>query len=172
MVHLDGLEPDALAQVAEIARANPMSKGFLDQILTELRRAGLVHSKHGKHGGYALARPAGDIVVGSVVRVLDGPLAPIRCASVTAYHACDDCADLRACAEGTAPAGGHVRYLSEESRPESSGAGRAPRLAAGRWARFRFSPNASGATCRTVARAGRGQSATSGKKIKDGEIGA
>jgi Rrf2 family protein len=74
-----------------------MSKGFLDQILTELRRAGLVYSKYGKHGGYALARPAEDIVVGSIVRVLDGPLAPIRCASVTAYHACDDCADLRNC---------------------------------------------------------------------------
>jgi Rrf2 family protein len=97
MVHLAGLEPNALAQVAEIAKANSMSKGFLDQILTELRRAGLVYSKHGKHGGYALGRPPENIQVGSIVRVLDGPLAPIRCASVTAYRACDDCADLRNC---------------------------------------------------------------------------
>ena len=97
MIHLAGLEPDGLAQVAEIAKANSMSKGFLDQILTELRRAGLVYSKHGKHGGYALGRPPEDIHVGSIVRVLDGPLAPIRCASVTAYRACDDCADLKHC---------------------------------------------------------------------------
>jgi Rrf2 family protein len=98
MVHLAGLEPNALAQVADIAQANNISKGFLDQILTELRRAGLVYSKHGKRGGYALARPADEISVGNIVRVLDGPLAPIGCASVTAYRACDDCGDLRKCA--------------------------------------------------------------------------
>jgi Rrf2 family protein len=97
MVHLAGLEPDRLAQVADIAQANSISKGFLDQILTELRNAGLVYSKHGKHGGYALARPAHEIRVGNIVRVLDGPLAPIQCASVTAYRACDDCRDLRNC---------------------------------------------------------------------------
>jgi Rrf2 family protein len=97
MVHLAGVEPDALAQVAEIARANCISKGFLDQILTELRHAGLVYSKHGKRGGYGLARPADEIRVGAIVRVLDGPLAPIRCASVTAYRPCDDCGDLRNC---------------------------------------------------------------------------
>jgi Rrf2 family protein len=98
MVHLAGLEPDALAQVADIAQANNISKGFLDQILTELRRAGLVYSKHGKRGGYALARPVDEISVGNIVRVLDGPLAPIGCASVTGYRACDDCGDLRKCA--------------------------------------------------------------------------
>ena len=97
MVHLAGLEPNALAQVADIAQANNISKGFLDQILTELRRAGLVYSKHGKRGGYALARAADEISVGNIVRVLDGPLAPIGCASVTAYRACDDCGDLRKC---------------------------------------------------------------------------
>src|SRR5271154_2663310 len=97
MIHLAGLEPDALAQVAKIAKANSMSKGFLDQILTELRRAGLVYSKHGKHGGYALGRPPVEIHVGSIVRLLAGPLAPIRCAPVAPYRPCDDCADRKHC---------------------------------------------------------------------------
>ncbi len=97
MVHLAGLEPDALAQVADIAAANSISKKFLDQILTDLRRAGLVYSKKGKGGGYALARPAAEIWVGAIVRALDGPLAPISCASVTAFRPCSDCDDLRVC---------------------------------------------------------------------------
>ena len=98
MVHLAGLEPGALAQVADIAETNSISKKFLDHILTELRHAGLVYSKKGKGGGYALAKPAHEIRIGAIVRVLDGPLAPIACASVTAYRPCADCADLKTCA--------------------------------------------------------------------------
>jgi Rrf2 family protein len=66
--------------------------------LTELRNAGFVYSKKGRGGGYALARPAKEIRVGAIIRVLDGPLAPIACASVTAFRPCTDCNDLRACA--------------------------------------------------------------------------
>ncbi|MDI9848915.1 Rrf2 family transcriptional regulator [Rhodoblastus sp. 17X3] len=98
MVHLAGLVPGALAQVQDMADANNIPKKFLDQILSELRNAGLVFSKKGKGGGYALARQASQITVGNIVRVLDGPLAPIQCASVTAYRACDDCSDERTCA--------------------------------------------------------------------------
>ena len=97
MVHLAGLEPGALAQAADIAEANTISKKFLDHILTDLRRAGLVFSRKGKGGGFGLARPAAEIRVGSIVRALDGPLAPISCASVTAFRPCDDCADLTSC---------------------------------------------------------------------------
>lgn len=97
MVHLAGLAPDALAQAADIAETNSISKKFLDHILTELRHAGLIYSKKGKGGGYALARPAHEIRIGAIVRALDGPLAPIACASVTAYRPCDDCADLKTC---------------------------------------------------------------------------
>src|SRR5271166_2613999 len=98
MVHLAGLEPGALAQVADIAESNSISKKFLDHILSELRCAGLVRSKKGKGGGYALAHPAHEIRVGSIVRALDGPLAPIPCASVTAFRPCEDCSDLETCA--------------------------------------------------------------------------
>jgi Rrf2 family protein len=97
MVHLAGLEPGQLAQVADIAQTNSISKKFLDHILTALRNAGLVYSKKGKGGGYALARAAHEIRVGAIVRALDGPLAPIPCASVTAFRPCDDCDDLKSC---------------------------------------------------------------------------
>jgi Rrf2 family protein len=107
MVHLAGLEPGALAQVADIAETNSISKKFLDHILTELRHAGLVYSKKGKGGGYALARPAHEIRIGAIVRVLDGPLAPIPCASVTAFRPCVDCDDLKTCA---------VRQIMVEAR--------------------------------------------------------
>ena len=58
---------------------------------------GFVNSKKGKGGGYTLARSAQDIRVGHIIRVLDGPLAPIQCASKTAYRRCDDCSDEKSC---------------------------------------------------------------------------
>jgi Rrf2 family protein len=98
LVHLAGLPPGQLAFVTDIATANNVPKKFLDGILGDLRKAGFVRSKTGRDGGYRLARPAQDIRVGHVIRVLDGPLAPIACASRTAYQRCDDCADERKCA--------------------------------------------------------------------------
>lgn len=98
MVFLAGVAPGELAQVQDMADRNNIPKKFLDQILSELRNAGFVFSKKGKGGGYALAREAAQISVGQIVRVLDGPLAPIQCASVTAYRPCDDCSDEQACA--------------------------------------------------------------------------
>ena len=77
----------------EAAVAN---RKFLDTILGELRNAAFVRSRKGKTGGYSLARPAAEIMVGHVVRVLDGPLAPIPCASKTRYQPCADC-DVETC---------------------------------------------------------------------------
>lgn len=91
LVHLSRLEPGELAFVGEIATSNSIPKKFLDAILAELRNAGFVQSRKGKDGGYRLARPPAEIKVGHVVRVLDGPLAPIPCASRTRYERCEDC---------------------------------------------------------------------------------
>lgn len=88
---LAALAPDQLALVGDIAETNNIPRKFLDTILGELRNAGFVQSRKGKAGGYGLARPAAQIMVGHVVRVLDGPLAPIPCASKTRYQPCDDC---------------------------------------------------------------------------------
>ena len=91
MVHLAGLLPGRPALVAEIAATNSIPKKFLDAILGELRTAGLVHSKKGRGGGYVLAKSPGQIMVGDIVRALDGPLAPIACASKGYYRRCEDC---------------------------------------------------------------------------------
>jgi Rrf2 family protein len=94
--HLSALPPGELAMVGEIAATNAIPKKFLDAILSELRNAGFVYSRKGKYGGYYLARPPQEIMIGHVVRVLDGPLAPIPCASKTRYQPCSDC-DVDTC---------------------------------------------------------------------------
>lgn len=82
---------------AEIAKAEGLPKKFLDAILNELTGAGLLHSRKGKGGGYALTRPADKIMVGDIVRALDGPLAPVQCVSRLFYRPCSDCRDEQTC---------------------------------------------------------------------------
>ena len=97
LYHLAGLSAGEVVQSSEIAAAHGMSKKFLDAILAELRNSGLVHARKGRGGGYCLTRAPSEIMVGQALRVLDGPLAPISCASRTAYHRCQDCADEAIC---------------------------------------------------------------------------
>jgi Rrf2 family protein len=97
LVYLAGLEKGVPVQATDIAKANNISKKFLDAILSELRNAGIVESKRGPGGGYMLARSPRAIKVGTVIRTLDGPLAPIACASRTAYQPCKDCKSVLNC---------------------------------------------------------------------------
>jgi Rrf2 family protein len=85
-----------LVQVSELAESEQLPVKFLEQILQVLREAGIVESERGKFGGYRLAKPARKITIGQVVRLIDGPLAPIRCVSQTAYEACT-CPDEAHC---------------------------------------------------------------------------
>lgn len=96
LVHLAEIPGGGKAVVGEIARTNNIPKKFLDAILGELRNAGFVQSRKGKDGGYRLAREPQDIKIGHVIRVLDGPLSPIPCASRTHYQPCEDC-DQESC---------------------------------------------------------------------------
>ncbi|MGD0633529.1 MAG: Rrf2 family transcriptional regulator [Beijerinckiaceae bacterium] len=96
LMHLAGHEGVSLA--ADIAAENQIPRKFLDAILLELTKAGILSSRKGKGGGYRLARPADAITAGQIIRILDGPLAPIACASRTAYRPCLDCPDESACA--------------------------------------------------------------------------
>lgn len=96
MTHLASLDQGELAQAADIAAHENIPKKFLDLILIELRRHRLVESFRGQQGGYTLGKPARDISLGQIVRIIDGPLAPIACASVTAYRPCSDC-DVKTC---------------------------------------------------------------------------
>jgi len=97
MLHLAEREGQGGILVADIAETQTIPKKFLDTILLEMKNSGLLHSKKGKGGGYMLARPAAKIMVGQIVRILDGPLAPIPCVSQTAYRPCLDCKDEKAC---------------------------------------------------------------------------
>ncbi len=81
----------------QIAEAENIPQKFLDNILQELRQNGVIESKRGIFGGYVLAKHPRDIFLGDVIRIIDGPLAPIRCASLTAYQKCDDCVDEAQC---------------------------------------------------------------------------
>ena len=83
--------------IAEIAERERIPKKFLDMILLELRNAGLLFSRKGKGGGYSLALPPERIPIGTVIRLLDGPLAPVPCVSNTAYRRCDDCTSEETC---------------------------------------------------------------------------
>lgn len=70
--------PEALTQASDIAAAQSIPQSFLEGILTELRRAGLVQSRRGSDGGHRLAKPAASVLLADVVRVMDGPLALVR----------------------------------------------------------------------------------------------
>jgi Rrf2 family transcriptional regulator, cysteine metabolism repressor len=72
----------------EIATAQEIPQGFLEQILLLLKRAGYIKSRKGRSGGYQLAKPPSEITVAEVIRVMDGPLAPIDCVSVMAHEPC------------------------------------------------------------------------------------
>jgi Rrf2 family protein len=83
--------------VSDIADRQAIPRKFLEAILLELKRRGIVESKKGKGGGYFLRRPPADITFGEVIRVLEGPLAAVSCVSQTAYMKCAECVDEDTC---------------------------------------------------------------------------
>jgi Rrf2 family protein len=85
-----------LLPLKEVAARENIPLPFLEQIFAQLREAGIVDGKRGKHGGFFLARPATNIFMGEIVRLIDGPLAPIACVSQTAYNKCS-CPDEDHC---------------------------------------------------------------------------
>jgi len=83
--------------VGEIAASERIPRKFLEQILLELKRHGIVQSRRGRHGGYDLLMAADRITFGQVLRIIDGPLAPLPCLSRVAYRPCTDCIDEESC---------------------------------------------------------------------------
>lgn len=88
---------DDFLMVAEIAAKENIPRKFLEQILLELKRHGIVQSRRGKLGGYGLLMRAERITFGQVLRILDGPIAPLPCLSRVAYRRCSDCASEDDC---------------------------------------------------------------------------
>jgi Rrf2 family protein len=89
-----GLEP---VPISAIAADQKLPRKFLEAILLDLKNGGLVNSYRGKMGGYRLARPAGQISFGEIIRLIEGPLALVPCVSVTAYQRCTDCFEETTC---------------------------------------------------------------------------
>jgi len=83
--------------ISDLATAEYIPKKFLEHILLELKKHGILYSRMGKGGGYSLAKAPDKIYLGQIIRVLDGPLAPVQCVSKTAYVRCVECKDERTC---------------------------------------------------------------------------
>lgn len=83
--------------IADIAEAEHIPRKFLELILAELKQHGILQSRKGRGGGYLLAKNPDTITVAAVLRVLDGPIAPVPCLSRTAYQRCAECADEASC---------------------------------------------------------------------------
>jgi Rrf2 family protein len=103
---------DEPVHIADIAASENISRKFLESTLLELRKHGILASRRGRRGDYRLARPADQISFGEVIRIIDGPLAPLPCASVTAFKLCSDCLDPHSCS---------IRWLLQKVRDATAG---------------------------------------------------
>jgi Rrf2 family protein len=83
--------------IQEMADRETIPRKFLELILLDLKRRGILHSRKGPGGGYQLGREPNRITLGEVIRILDGPLALLPCVSRTAYMKCAECADEESC---------------------------------------------------------------------------
>jgi Rrf2 family protein len=128
LLHLARRRGDGPVQASVIAEAERIPPKFLEVILTQLRHRGIVRSRVGKGGGHELAREPDEVDLLTVVRAIDGPVAPLPCLSHTAYARCDDCVDESTCGARMLLAKAHelqVRQLSRttladalDSRPQ------------------------------------------------------
>lgn len=97
LITLAQAEPETPLRIADIAAADNIPQKFLERILLDLRNRGYVASRRGSAGGYTLLKPAERITFGEILRLIDGPIAPLPCLSMTAYRRCQDCTDEASC---------------------------------------------------------------------------
>jgi len=119
LLHLAGARTTAPVSIGSVAAATGISRKFLEAILNDLRREGVVESMRGKLGGYRLSRPADTISFAEVIRASEGPLALFPCASVNFYRPCPDC-DVETCS---------LRQVLARARDEVAGVLEATTLA-------------------------------------------
>jgi len=100
LVELAALPEDGSLTLGQLAGRTGVPRRYLEQLLLRLRAGDVVRTRRGPAGGYQLARPAAELTVGSVIRLMDGPLAPSLCASRTRHEPCPAyrCPDEEACA--------------------------------------------------------------------------
>ena len=97
LIHLARRYSQGSVLITDLAKEEKIPKKFLEAILLDLKKSGLLHSKKGKGGGYILAKPPDQIRLGQVIRILEGPLAPVSCVSHSAYRQCEECRDEKFC---------------------------------------------------------------------------
>jgi Rrf2 family protein len=97
LAHLAGETPGASVQIEDIAKKAAIPRKFLEHILLDLKRKGIVASRRGRAGGYILIKRPDEITIGNILRAIDGPIAPLPCISRTAYRRCPDCRDEKTC---------------------------------------------------------------------------
>jgi Rrf2 family protein len=97
LIHLAGIPSGQPVLIATLARDENIPKKFLEFILLSLRKGGILLSRIGKGGGYSLALPPNKILLGAVVRILEGDIAPVQCLSTTNYARCEECQDEATC---------------------------------------------------------------------------
>jgi Rrf2 family protein len=83
--------------IEAVAKLSGTPKRFLEHILLDLRNAGLISSTRGRSGGYVLIKPPAEVSISELLRLIDGPIAPLPCLSRRAYQRCEDCADEDTC---------------------------------------------------------------------------
>jgi Rrf2 family protein len=98
LLYLAEAEAGRSVQVADIAATQQVPRKYLELILLDLKKAGMVTSRRGPGGGYVLARKPADISFAEVIRLMDGPIALVPCASLNFYARCGDCHDEATCA--------------------------------------------------------------------------
>jgi Rrf2 family protein len=112
VVALARAKPGEGLQIRELCEQEKLPRKFLEQILVLLKTAGYVTSRRGRDGGYELLKPADLIMIGPMLRVVDGPIAPLSCLSRTAYKRCADCKDEVSCELRIAFAKAYDGYLT------------------------------------------------------------
>ncbi len=97
LIHLARQPKGETIQIDDIAREAGVPRKFLEHILLDLKHRGMIASRRGRAGGYALIKLPTEITIGQVLRAIDGPIAPLSCISRTAYQPCADCPDEASC---------------------------------------------------------------------------
>ena len=97
LAHLARRHGEGPVLIADISAAERIPRKFLEGILLELKRHGYLQSRKGRGGGYWLSRAPEDVQLGAVIRIFEGPLAPIPCVSKRYYAPCTDCVDEADC---------------------------------------------------------------------------
>jgi Rrf2 family protein len=83
--------------ISEVANKTKVPRKFLESILLELKKAGILNSKMGKGGGYYLRMESKDVLLADVIRMFNGPIALLPCVSLNYYEPCEECVDEEKC---------------------------------------------------------------------------